>query len=314
MYSMTGYGKGEIEENGVKIAVEVKSVNHRFLDLGIKLPRLLISFEDSIRSQIKGRIARGHLDVFVNYKDTTDELSNITYNQSLTDKYIEIAKSIADKYNIPNDISVSNLFNLKNVIEEDDSEIDSELMQKLISKALDIALDNLIVMRTNEGAKIEKNLMEKLDILQDVATKIEAYAPLQVSNYRDKLRTRVQEALGDIQIDETKLMNEIVFYADKVATDEEFTRLKAHINHFKEIAKTEGAIGRSLDFITQEMNRESNTIGSKCSDLLVSNYVLTLKTEIEKIREQIQNIEWLCVELFLMKTYQNLLKLFENRG
>ncbi len=291
MYSMTGYGKGEIEENGIKIVVEVKSVNHRFLDLGIKLPRLLISFEDSVRSQIKNRIARGHLDVFVNYKDTTDELSNITYNQNLTDKYIQIAENIADKYNIPNDISVSNLFGLKNVIEEDDSELDSELLQKLISNALDIALDNLIIMRTNEGAKIESNLMEKLDILQDVATKIEDYAPIQVENYRSKLRSRIQEGLGDIAVDENKLMNEIVFYADKVATDEEFTRLKAHINHFKEIAEKGGAIGRSLDFITQELNREANTIGSKCSDLSVSNYVLTLKTEIEKIREQIQNIE-----------------------
>ncbi len=291
MYSMTGYGKGEIEENGIKIVVEVKSVNHRFLDLGIKLPRLLISFEDSVRSQIKNRIARGHLDVFVNYKDTTDELSNITYNQNLTDKYIQIAENIADKYNIQNDISVSNLFSLKNVIEEDDSELDSELLQKLISNALDIALDNLIIMRTNEGAKIENNLMEKLDILQDVATKIEEYAPIQVENYRSKLRSRIQEGLGDITVDENKLMNEIVFYADKVATDEEFTRLKAHINHFKEIAEKGGAIGRSLDFITQELNREANTIGSKCSDLSVSNYVLTLKTEIEKIREQIQNIE-----------------------
>lgn len=291
MYSMTGYGKGEIEENGIKIVVEVKSVNHRFLDLGIKLPRLLISFEDSVRSQIKNRIARGHLDVFVNYKDTTDELSNITYNQNLTDKYIQIAENIADRYNIQNDISVSNLFSLKNVIEEDDSELDSELLQKLISNALDIALDNLIIMRTNEGAKIENNLMEKLDILQDVATKIEEYAPIQVENYRSKLRSRIQEGLGDITVDENKLMNEIVFYADKVATDEEFTRLKAHINHFKEIAEKGGAIGRSLDFITQELNREANTIGSKCSDLSVSNYVLTLKTEIEKIREQIQNIE-----------------------
>lgn len=291
MYSMTGYGKGEAEENGVKISVEVKSVNHRFLDLGIKLPRLLISFEDSVRNQIKGKIARGHLDVFINYKDTNDELNNISYNKILTDKYIKIAGEIADNYNIPNDISVSNLFGMKNVIEEDDSELDSELLQKLISTALDIALDNLIVMRTNEGAKIEANLMEKLDLLQDVATKIEEYAPMQVQTYREKLRARVQDALGDLQIDETKLMNEIVFYADKVATDEEFTRLKAHIVHFKEIAEKGGAIGRSLDFITQELNREANTIGSKCSDLSVSNYVLTLKTEIEKIREQIQNIE-----------------------
>lgn len=291
MFSMTGYGKGEAEENNFKIVVEIKSVNHRFLDLGIKLPRLLISFEDIVRNHIKSRIARGHLDVFVSYQDLTGEKENITYNQSLTAKYLEIAKNIADTYNIENDVKVSNLFNFKGIIEEDEDTFDIELTNKLIAKALDIALDNLVVMRKNEGDKIEKNLLEKLDILQDVVSKIQQYAPVQVESYRQKLRERVQEALGDMQIDESKLMNEIVFYADKVATDEEFIRLNAHILHFREIAQTKGAIGRSLDFITQEMNRESNTIGSKCSDISVSNYVLTLKTEIEKIREQIQNIE-----------------------
>ncbi len=231
------------------------------------------------------------MDIFVNYQNLTGEQDNIAYNDSLVAKYLEIANNISGKYNIQNNVNVSDLFGLKGIIEEDESSIDSELTQKLIIKAVDIALDNLIIMRQTEGNKIEKNLLEKLDILTEVVAKIQEYAPVQVANYKDKLRSRVQEALGDIQIDENKLMNEIVFYADKVATDEEFTRLNAHIAHFKEITKNQGAIGRSLDFITQEMNRESNTIGSKCSDLSVSNYVLTLKTEIEKIREQIQNIE-----------------------
>ncbi len=291
MLSMTGYGKGEVEENNLKIVVEIKSVNHRFLDLGIKLPRLLISFEDSIRNHIKNRIARGHLDIFVNYQNLTGEQDNITFNDSLVAKYLGIAQDISNKYNIENNVNVSNLFELKGIIEEDESTIDNDLTQKLIINALDIALGNLVAMRSVEGNKIENNLLEKLDILTEVVAKIQEYAPIQVKNYRDKLRNRVQEALGDVQIDENKLMNEIVFYADKVATDEEFTRLNAHIAHFKEITQNKGAIGRSLDFITQEMNRESNTIGSKCSDLSVSNYVLTLKTEIEKIREQIQNIE-----------------------
>ncbi len=291
MFSMTGYGKGEIEEDNLKIVLEVKSVNHRFLDLGIKLPRLLISFEDVIRNHIKSRISRGHLDVFLSYKFLDGGNEKVTYNESLVAKYLDIANNISDKFRIANNLSVSNLFELKDVIEEDEAEFDSELMQKLIISALNKALDNLIIMRANEGAKIEANLLEKLDILQDVVSKIQKYAPVQVENYREKLRSRVQEALGDIQIDENKLMNEIVFYADKVATDEEFIRLNAHISHFREITKSDEAIGRSLDFILQEMNRESNTIGSKCSDLSVSNYVLTLKTEIEKIREQIQNIE-----------------------
>lgn len=291
MYSMTGYGKGEAEQDKIKLMVEVKSVNHRFLDLSIKLPRLLISFEDNIRNHIKSRISRGHLDVFVSYKNGNNQESSIAYNEQMVEKYLQIANGISQKYNIKNDVSVSNLFELNGVIEEDEVSLDAELVQKLIIQALDTALDNLKKMRQNEGAKIEENLFEKLDLLQAVVAKIQEYAPNQVENYKEKLRERVQEGLGDLQIDETKLMNEIVFYADKVATDEEFTRLNAHIAHFKEIAKTQGAIGRSLDFITQEMNRESNTIGSKCNDLSVSNYVLTLKTEIEKIREQIQNIE-----------------------
>ncbi len=291
MFSMTGYGKGEAEQDNLKIAVEIKSVNHRFLDLGIKLPRLLLSFEDSVRNHIKSCIARGHLDIFVNYKNTLCEQENITCNDTLVERYLQIAQNISQKYNIENNINVSNLFDMKGVIEEDETTLDVDLTQKLIIQALDIALDNLIAMRATEGKKIEENLLAKLDILTEVVGKIEEYAPIQVETYREKLRSRVQDALGDFQIDENKLMNEIVFYADKVATDEEFTRLKAHIAHFKEIAKTAGAIGRSLDFITQEMNRESNTIGSKCSDLSVSNYVLTLKTEIEKIREQVQNIE-----------------------
>lgn len=291
MYSMTGYGKGEAESKGHKILAEIKSVNHRFLDLNIKLPRLLVSFEDAIRSHIKSKISRGHLDVFLNYQDLSLDDINITYNEKLIAKYLEMANEVSTKYNIENNLGVKEIFAIKDVVVEEENELDSEFMQNLIITALDKALDNLIVMRKTEGDKIQTNLLEKLDLLQEVVSKIQDYAPVQVSEYKDKLRARVQEALGDVAIDETKLLNEIVFYADKVATDEEFTRLNAHIEHFRQITQSEVAVGRSLDFILQEMNRESNTIGSKCSDLAVSNYVLTLKTEIEKIREQIQNIE-----------------------
>lgn len=291
MLSMTGYGKGEAEQDNWKITCEVKSVNHRFLDFGIKLPRLLTSFEDVIRGHIKSRLSRGHIDVYVSAKSVSGDEANVQFNAGLAEKYLQIADALSQKYNIANNVDVSKLFDIKGIIEESEPTVNSELLQKLILQALDEALDNLISMRKTEGEKIQINLMEKLDILSDAVGKIQQYAPQQVEVYREKLRARAQEALGDIQIDEAKLMNEIVFYADKVATDEEFTRLNAHIAHFKELALTSGAIGRSLDFITQEMNRESNTIGSKCCDLSVSNYVLTLKTEIEKIREQVQNIE-----------------------
>lgn len=291
MFSMTGYGRGEAECDGHKIVAEIKSVNHRFLDLNIKLPRLLISFEDDIRSHIKSNIARGHLDIFITYQDLSSDDINITYNEKLVEKYLDIASSMAEKYNISNDLSVNNLFSIKDILAQEENELDNDFMKKLIIEALNTALDNLKIMRKVEGEKIQADINAKLDILSAVVNKIQEYAPTQVKKYREDLIKRVQEALGDVAIDESKLLNEVVFYADKVATDEEFTRLNAHIAHFKEKTAESGAIGRSLDFIVQEMNRESNTIGSKCSDIAVSNYVLTLKTEIEKIREQIQNIE-----------------------
>lgn len=291
MISMSGYGKGIAEINGKKLTIELKSVNHRFLDLNIKMPRILNAFEETVKNQIKSIIARGHIDVFVNYAIESNQSFELKCDYNLIEKYLNIASELAVKYDIVNDITVSELFRVKDAIVETEVEENEEEIRSLIEVALTNACTNLINMRTCEGEKIKQNLIEKVEYLKDIVAKIAEYAPIQVQNYHDKLLIRIQEGLGDIAVDQAKLMNEIVFYADKVSTDEEFTRLYAHIEHFKEICMQDGAIGRKLDFIVQEMNRESNTIGSKCSDLGITNYVVALKTEIEKIREQIQNIE-----------------------
>lgn len=291
MISMSGYGKGVAELNSMKLTVELKSVNHRFLDLNVKLPRTFNLFEELIKNQIKQSVARGHIDVFVNYSNEINQASVLKCDNSLIERYLNIANEIADKHNITNDISVKEILRMKDVLTEVETETDDNQLKSLIDNALTIACGNLIDMRTSEGERIKQNILEKVDILKSIVANIAEYAPVQVQNYREKLLIRVQEALGDIAVDQSKLMNEIVFYADKVSTDEEFTRLYAHIEHFKEICLQDGAIGRKLDFIVQEMHRESNTIGSKCIDLSVTNYVVALKTEIEKIREQIQNIE-----------------------
>lgn len=291
MNSMTGYGKGLNEINGRKVTIEMKSVNHRFLDINIKMPRIFNCLEEKIRNYIKEHIFRGHIDIYINYDAGTVEAPEVELNEKAASRYLEIANHISDKFNIENDIKVSDLFSLKEIIIDKEVVADEKILTELTIKALDEAIKNLMTMRATEGDKISKNLYEKLNNITIATDKIKEIAPMQIENYRNKLKERITEALGEITLDESKLLNELVFYADKVATDEEFTRLHAHIDHFKEIIIKPEPIGRQLDFIVQEMHREANTIGSKCNDLQVGNYVLSLKTDIEKIREQIQNIE-----------------------
>lgn len=291
LVSMTGYGKGIYESDGKSVCVELKSVNHRFLDLAIKIPRAYNALEDSVRNTIKSMLNRGRVDVYISITEVEDRPLSIRVNNGAIKTYLDSANEIANTYNIENDIKVSDLFKMKDVFIDADQEEDLDKISNTINTALNIAIENLIKMRKVEGEKIKANIIKKLDTMKNSVMAIEEYAPKQVEQFREKLRERVEECLNEVPIDEAKLLNEVIFYADKVAVDEEFTRLYAHIEHFKEIMESDTAVGRSLDFIVQEMNREANTIGSKCSDLSVANHVLTLKTEIEKLREQIQNIE-----------------------
>lgn len=291
MNSMTGYGSGIAEENGRKITVEIKAVNHRFLDLSVKLPKILNKEEEYIRSTLKERLCRGHLDIYINYQSATDSDYQISPNNTLIAKYLDVAKEISNNYAVTNDLTVSKLFEIKDILVYEETEPETGALHSLVSTALNMAIDSLVVTRENEGKKISTDLDDKLNNIEKVVAIIKEYAPEQIENYRIDLLKRVSDALADVAVNEEKLMNEVVFYADKVAVDEEFTRLFAHIAHFREVMVSSGAVGRQLDFIVQEMNREANTIGSKCNDIKIANHVVSLKTDIEKVREQAQNIE-----------------------
>ncbi|MDE6757864.1 MAG: YicC family protein [Clostridia bacterium] len=290
IYSMTGYGKGIAEKDGLKITVELKSVNHRFLDLNIKLPKLLAFAEDGLRKTMQSNIARGHVDVYVNFEDVRKDKCKIAVDFDLAEQYVLIAKQIQEKFGVENNLHVNEILRISDVVTQVADETDEEALSALIKEACLQAIENINAMRAVEGEALIKDLMSKLDGIKNVLPKIQELAPIAINEYRTKLRERVEEYLKETPIDEVKLINEIAFYGDKICTDEEITRLYTHISHFESIVKEGGPIGKKLDFIVQEMNRESNTIGSKCNYAAITEYVVYLKSEIEKIREQIQNL------------------------
>lgn len=291
MNSMTGYGSGTAERNNRKLTIELKTVNHRFLDINIKMPKLFNAYEDYIRGIIKKNISRGHIDVYINYLSTASGDYRLSVNGELALQYKLAADTIAEQCGIQANITADKLLAYRDVLNYEENGIAEEDCLFLIDTAAGKAFEGLKTMRLAEGERIKTDLLEKLASISDTTALIKEYAPRQVEKYREELLNRIQSFLGDIAVDEAKLLNEVVFYADKVAVDEEYTRLNAHIEHFHEILNKNEPIGRQLDFIVQEMNREANTIGSKCSEINIANCMLSLKTDIEKLREQIQNVE-----------------------
>ena len=289
MNSMTGYGKGVAESAGRKVGVEIKSVNHRFLDMNIKLPRTLGFAEDIIRSEIKGAVTRGHLDIYVNYERESG--GKICMDEQLARDYCTMAAKAAMKFSITNDLSVSALFRMPEVVVVKEEDEDEEAVGKLVEQAVREALNGLSVMRAKEGEMLMRDFSEKLANISAFVDEVEKLAPVTVEEHKNRMRERITEMLGDVAFDEARLMNEAAFFADKVAVDEEIARLRSHIAHFKDICAAGGALGKKLDFIVQEMNRETNTIGSKCSDSKIAQCVISAKCEIEKVREQVQNVE-----------------------
>ena len=289
MNSMTGYGKGVAESAGRKVGVEIKSVNHRFLDMNIKLPRTLGFAEDIIRSEVKGAIARGHLDIYVNYERESG--GKISMDEQLARDYCTMAAKAAMKFSITNDLSVSALFRMPEVVVVKEEDEDEEAVGKLVEQAVREGLNGLSVMRAKEGEMLMRDFSEKLANISAFVDEVEKLAPVTVEEHKNRMRERITEMLGDVAFDEARLMNEAAFFADKVAVDEEIARLRSHIAHFKDICAAGGALGKKLDFIVQEMNRETNTIGSKCSDSKIVQCVISAKCEIEKVREQVQNVE-----------------------
>ncbi len=290
MNSMTGYGKGEAEINGRSLTVELKSVNHRFLDLSVKLPRALIFAEDGLKKQIASRLARGHVDVFTTYRAPQDEAS-LSLNESVAEEYLAMGRVLTEKFGVKNDLTASSLLRVQGVVEETPKDAPEEEILSLVREATERALDSLVKMRETEGKAITADILSKLAEVERLTGLIKARAPLVTEEYKVRLKKTVSDALEGAAYDETRLLTEIALFADKVAIDEEIARLFAHIEHYRKILSTEPSAGRKLDFLTQELNREANTIGSKASDSEIQENVVLLKCEIEKIREQIQNLE-----------------------
>lgn len=289
---MTGFGRCEVMEGECKFTVEMKGVNHRYLDVNIRMPKKLNFFETAIRSLLKQSIQRGKVDIFISYEDFTENQMSLKYNESLAQEYMDCFGRMKEQFSLENDIRVSTLSRCPEVLTMEEQVIDEEELWNGLKKALEGAIGQFVETRTLEGSNLKKDIIEKLDGLLDLVGYIEERTPKIVAEYREKLEAKVRELLEDTQIEESRIAAEVVIFADKICTDEEVVRLRSHIIHMKETLQSEEAgIGRKLDFITQEMNREANTILSKANDLEVSNVGIDLKTEIEKVREQIQNIE-----------------------
>lgn len=289
--SMTGFGRCEVAENNRKFTVEMKAVNHRYLDVNIKLPKALNFFESSIRSELKNYIARGKVDVFVTYEDLSESTSTVRYNREVAKEYLDYLRQMAEDFGLEDDIRVSTLSKYPEVFTMEEAGSDQEELWKELNKALKGAAEMFVDARIAEGEHLKNDLVEKLNGMLKLVDFIEERSPQLVMEYRQKLEDKVRELLQDTAVDEGRLLTEVTIFADKVCVDEEIVRLRSHIETTKNTLLEGGSIGRKLDFIAQEMNREANTILSKANDLEISNCAIELKTEIEKVREQIQNIE-----------------------
>ena len=291
MKSMTGYGRAKIENDTREYIVEVKSVNHKYLDINIKLPKTLFCIEDKIRKVISNKILRGKIDVFVTYINYGIEGKTILINKDIAKMYIKEIEEIATENNIASGIRATEISKFPEVLNVIVDEEDEEKIWLELNKCLEKALDNFIEMRITEGEKIKEDLKQRLDEIDENINEIFKNSAGLVEEYVVKLRKRIQEILNTDVVDETRLAQEIVIYSDKTSIEEEITRIKSHIIQFKELLNSEGAIGKKADFIIQEMNREINTIGSKSGKFEITQLVIKIKTQIEDIREQIQNIE-----------------------
>ena len=289
--SMTGFGRCEIEEGNRKVTVEMKSVNHRYLDVNIKMPKKLSFFESSVRNELKNYVQRGKIDIFISYEDFSENTVSIKYNKELAAEYLKYLRDMSEEFDLDDDIRVSTLSRYPEVFSMEEQMVDEEEIWKVLAKAIDGAAESFVETRIKEGQNLADDLIAKLDGMLEHVAFIEERSPQLMDEYRKKLEERVKELLGDASVDESRLLTEVTIFADKVCVDEEIVRLKSHIETTKQELIAGGSIGRKLDFIAQEMNREANTILSKANDLEISNRGIELKTEIEKVREQIQNIE-----------------------
>ena len=289
--SMTGYGRCEIQRDARKFTVELKSVNHRYLDVNIRMPKKLNFFETNIRNLLKQYANRGKVDIFITYENLSEGQGNVKYNAVLAREYLQYLRQMAEEFHLEDDVRVSVLSRYPEVFTMEEQCEDEEELWSGLQEALVGAFTQFVETRNAEGENLKEDMLTKLTEMEEYVASVEERSPQIVEEYRRKLEEKVKELLEDSQIEENRIAAEVILFADKICTDEEVVRLKSHISHMRETLNEEDGIGRKLDFIAQEMNREANTILSKANDLDVSNYAIGLKTEIEKVREQIQNIE-----------------------
>lgn len=289
--SMTGFGRCETVDEHWKMTVEIKAVNHRYLDVSVKMPKKLSMFESAIRGVMKEYMERGKVDVFVSYEDLTQAGMALRYNEQLAAQYLGYLKQMADTFRLENDIRVSALSRYPEVFVMEEEDTDEKELWSVLERAVRGACEQFVDARVREGEHLRADLLEKLDRMNGYVDYIEERSPQIIDEYQTRLRAKIADLLQDAQIDEGRIAAEVTLFADKVCVDEEMVRLRSHVKGMKDVLISGGAVGRKLDFIAQEMNREANTILSKSTDLSISDTGIELKTDIEKVREQIQNIE-----------------------
>ena len=289
--SMTGFGRCETTVNGRQITVEMKSVNHRYFEFSCRTTRGYSFLEDKLKKYISARVARGKVDMYVSISEAEDSQVDVTINKPLAAGYVNAIRSLATEYNIPDDLSVSVLSRYSDIFQIHKEEQDEEQIFADVKVALDVALDGFLSMRQAEGEKLKQDVLSRVDTIMSIVSEIEQRSPITVAEYREKLTKRITDMLGSTDIDEQRILTEAAIFADKVAVDEETVRLRSHFEQMRTFFESGVPIGRKLDFLMQEMNRETNTIGSKANDFQIAKTVVDMKAEIEKIREQIQNLE-----------------------
>ena len=290
MKSMTGFGRASLESNGKNYIIEIKTVNNKYRDITVKSPKRLSFTEDKIRKQIANRITRGKVEVSVSFFDFSNKSKNVVLNKEVAKEYIKQLREIADENNLSENISVVEIAKLPDILNSIDSDNDEEIASEAL-QCLNMALDSLIEMRKAEGENIKQDLLVRIERVKNLVDKIAENSKGIVEEYVSKLEKRIKEILKTDVVDENRIAQEAVIYADKTSIEEELTRLNSHIVQFKELVNSDGPVGKKLDFMIQEMNRETNTIGSKAGSGEITKAVIDLKVELEDIREQIQNIE-----------------------
>lgn len=290
--SMTGFGHGEVSnDKNQKVTVEMKSVNHRYCDISLKLPKKLAMFEANIRNIMKEYASRGKIDIYVSYEDLSETAVSLHYNQAMAEEYMQVFKKMQEDFNIETKITAEALAKYPEVVTIEEVQQDEEVWWELLEAALRQAAEKFVETRMIEGANLKRDLLGKLDQMAADVAFIEERSPQIIAEYRSKLEEKVKEFLEDSTIEENRIAAEVTLYADKIAVDEEIVRLQSHISSMTDVLESDESIGRKLDFMAQEMNREANTILSKSSDVDLADHAIELKTNVEKVREQIQNIE-----------------------